>query len=54
MSREGQALPSHLSDFMMGYLGFIDGFSEAGFETSESVNEDSRVYSRGKCFLYRT
>lgn len=54
MCRKGQALSSHLSVFMMRHLGFLDSFSEAGFETSESVNEDRRVYSRGKCFLFRT
>lgn len=34
----------------MGYLDFVDIFSEAGSETPESVNEDRRVYSRGKMF----
>lgn len=51
MSGKSQALSSYLSDFIVGYLGFIDGFSEVDFETSESVSEDRRVYSRIKCFL---
>lgn len=54
MSRKGQALTSPLTDFMTGYLVFIDVFPEVGFKTSESVREVRTVYSRIKYFLSRT
>lgn len=46
MFRKDEALSSHLSDFVLGYLGFVDVFSGAGFETYESVNEDESLFKR--------
>lgn len=39
---------------MLSDMGFISVSSEAGFETSESIDEVEMVYSRRKPFLFRT